>query len=466
MNFGPYDLFVDFAVMSVLLFFAQLIRAKVKFIQNLYLPAPLIAGFIGLFLGKYFLNILPFSSQISSYAYLLIVILMGSLFLGKKEKRSFKETFNRVGDTFAMNMGVELGQFGFCMLVGTFVIKRLFPEVNEAFSILLPAGFVGGHGYAAAIGGTLKDMAGWEEALTIGQTFATAGLLAGVIGGLSLINFATRKKATRLIKTMAELPENMRTGLVKPKDREIMGENTTNPMSIDPLTWHILLILFAAGIGYGIDVVWKMYVPKITLPLMCLSMFGSVIVQKITEIVKVDNYVDKRIITRASSTVTDYLVGFGIASMNIEVVIEYAMPIIVMLILGMTYCLFYLFFISRKLFHNFWFERGIFIYGWSTGVVAMGVTLLRVVDPELESGTLEDFGIAYAFVSIVEVFIVALTPIAMITGNAYLGGGVLLAALAALVGITIKKYGIKNDKMSDLRPGEAEIIDRKVKVNS
>jgi len=37
---------------------------------------------------------------------------------------------------------------------------------------MMPAGFVGGHGTAAAIGGTLVDY-GWNEALTIGNTFAT-----------------------------------------------------------------------------------------------------------------------------------------------------------------------------------------------------------------------------------------------------------------------------------------------------
>ena len=40
------------------------------------------------------------------------------------------------------------------------------------------------------------------------------------------------------------------------------------------------------------------------------------------------------------------------------------------------------FVVGQKLFRNFWFERSIFVFGWTTGVVAIGVTLLRIVDPE------------------------------------------------------------------------------------
>jgi len=64
MNFGPYSMLMDFALMSILLFIAQYLRAKVKIIQNLFLPSSLIAGFLGLFLGAQFLDIIPFSAKI------------------------------------------------------------------------------------------------------------------------------------------------------------------------------------------------------------------------------------------------------------------------------------------------------------------------------------------------------------------------------------------------------------------
>ncbi len=469
MEFGPYTMLMDFALMSILLFIAQILRSRVKLIQNLYLPSSLIAGFLGLFLGKQFLNILPFSDKMASYAYMLVVVLFASLFIGNKTKQSFKKVVNEVGDTFTLNLAVEIGGFGCAIFFGGLLLSRLFPQVNHAFPILAPAGFIGGHGYAAAIGGTLKDVAGWDEALTIGQTFATVGLLCGILGGLVLINIATRKGATRFIKTMAELPKSMQTGLVPEEEQTELGKQTVNPMSIDPLAWHLLLVLIASAGGYYGYYGFKKLIPQVSLPMMCLSMLAGVLLQFIINGLGLSQYVDKKVITRIGSSVTDYLVAFGVASIKISIVIKYAGPIAIMLLIALTYAVLYLFFVGRKLFHNFWFERSIFIYGWSTGVVAMGVTLLRIVDPEFRSRTLEDYGMAYVFISVIELFIVSIVPIFVAKGSVLSTGLILIAICATLLGITAAKYGIHKGKMSDLREGEAEVIEQynkdKIKSN-
>jgi ESS family glutamate:Na+ symporter len=212
--FGPYEMLMDFGLMSIILIFAHLIRSKVKLLQYIYMPSSLIAGFIALFCGWQFLDILPFavrengSPYMSSYPYLLVVVLFATLFLGKEEnakKVPFGKMVKDIGDTFFYNLGSEFWQFGIALLFGLFVLSPLFPEIHQGFALMLPAGFVGGHGYATAIGKTLQNY-GWEEALTVGYTSATVGLLSGVIGGMILINIATRRGWTRLVKDVASLP--------------------------------------------------------------------------------------------------------------------------------------------------------------------------------------------------------------------------------------------------------------------
>ena len=80
----------DFCIMSVILFVAKILRSKIKFLQNLYIPSSLLAGFIGLICGKYGFNILPFSSEASGYSGILIAVLFATMFLGNKKKASFK----------------------------------------------------------------------------------------------------------------------------------------------------------------------------------------------------------------------------------------------------------------------------------------------------------------------------------------------------------------------------------------
>ena len=42
----------DFCIISALLFVSKIIRTKVRFVQKLYIPTALLAGFLGLALGQ------------------------------------------------------------------------------------------------------------------------------------------------------------------------------------------------------------------------------------------------------------------------------------------------------------------------------------------------------------------------------------------------------------------------------
>lgn len=458
MDYTHMSFLYDFAFMSLLLIIAQFLRSNIKFLQMFYIPASVLAGIFGLLLGPQFLNIIPWSGRIGSYAYMLVCVLFGGLFLGKKSGAGAKKTFKQVGDSFCVNMGAEFFCFGIAMLIGGALVMLLFPEVFIEISLLMPSGYLGGHGYASTIGTALNNLLGREDGVVIGQTFATIGLLTGLFGGIACINYATRKGATRLVDKAESLPEDCRTGIVPPGKRASMGEETINPMSMDPLAWHLALTLIATLAGYLFYDWYKQYLPSIELPVMCLTMIFGVIIQTILNHTPFRDSVDEHVEGRIGSMVTDYLVGFGVASISITVVMEFAAPIILLCLLGTLTSLVLVFVVGRKLFHNFWFERSIFVFGWTTGVVAIGVTLLRIVDPEAKSGTLSDYGYAYTLQSVVEVFIIALTPILAVSMGCIATGLIETAiALALFLGSAVL-FGIRKEKMNELRPGEAEVL--------
>ena len=359
MTYSATSLLYDVACMSALLFLAKIIRSKVKFIQILYVPSALIAGFLGLILGKQFLNVLPFSNEIGSYAGILIAFVFGSMFIGSKTKVGFKSMFGSVGDSFLVNAAAEIAQFAFFTLLGVTVLPILFPGINEAFGLMLPSGFVGGHGTAAAIGGVLAE-SGWADATSIGQTFATIGLLGGIIGGVIIINIGARRGDTAIIKDVKELPEEMLTGLVPEKDRAEFGKNTVNAMSIDTFSWHLTLILVAVGMAYLVNTGLKAVLPSVSFPVYGLALICSIFVQGILKFLKMDDYVDKRIITHIGSSATDYLVAFGVASINVKVVVQYLVPIIALSVLGFVLVVIWFWFVSPRFYKNYWFERGMY----------------------------------------------------------------------------------------------------------
>lgn len=445
-TYDAYSFVIDFAFMSLLLVISQFLRAKVKVLQRFYIPASVMAGLLGLLCGPQVLNIIPWSGQIGSYAYLLICIVFAGLYLGKKEKLQIKKIFRNVGDTFCMNMATEFICFGSALLIGGWLITLLFPNVFEEFCILLPSGYCGGHGYASTIGTALNNLLGRDDCVQIGQTFATLGLLTGLFGGIICINWAVRHGATALISKVDSLPEECRTGIVPAGNRKSMGWETINPMSMDPLAWHFSLTLLATLIGYLFYNWYKQYLPNIEIPIMCLTMLAGVAIQSILNHTPFRDSVDKHVEDRIGSLFTDYLVGFGVASISITVIQSFIWPIVVLCILGTVWPIFMVFFLGKRLFRNYWFERSIFIFGWCTGVVAIGVTLLRICDPETKSKTLEDYGTAYALISIIEVFIVALTPQLAVSLGCGIVGTVELLIGVSLLCTCARVYGVHKRK--------------------
>ena len=457
------SLLMDFAFMSLLLFIAQFLRAKIKVIQYFFIPSSLLAGLLGLLLGPQFLHIIPWSGKIGSYAYMLICIMFGGLFLGKQEKVSFKKIYNEVGDTFCVNMGAEFVCFGSALVIGGAMMKAFFPDVFVQISLLLPSGFCGGHGYAATIGTALNNLMGRTDCVVIGQTFATLGLLTGIFLGVACINYAARHGCTRFVKGAELLPEQCRTGIIPPGKFPSMGDETINPMSMDPLAWHIALTLIATLAGYKFYYWYKAYLPNIELPIMCLTMIAGVILQTILNHTPFKNSVDSHVEGRIGSALTDYLVGFGVASISITIVMEFAWPILVLCLLGIATAFFFVFVVGRYLFHNFWFERSIFIFGWITGVVAIGVTLLRIVDPDSLSGTLKDYGYSYTIQSVVEVFIIGLTPALTVSMGVFIPGIVESIIGIVLLLYSAKVFGVYHEKWDELRVGEAEVLNAQQK---
>lgn len=453
-------MFLDFSIISVLLVASHLMRSQLRLLQNLFIPAPIIAGTLGLIGSDQFLDVLPFSQNedgrtvMASYPSLLVTILFATLFMGHRPRAAALSSVRRVGDTFFYNLAAEIGQYACALLFGVAVMSVAFPDLNSGFAMMLPAGFVGGHGTATVVGEALQKQ-GWEDALSIGYTFATVGLLAGIFGGLLLINVAVRRGWTRLIQSPHELPDGIAGGFIESRDQTSMGNDTVSPMAIDPLAWHVALVLSAFGAAHMIDASWKELIPgSYSLPLFAVSMLVGAALQKCLDAFGLGEFVDRRVITRIGSTVSDYLIAFGVASIRIQVVIEHALPLVVMSLFGVTYAVAFLWFVGRRIFHNYWFERSIFVYGWSTGVVAIGILLLRIVDPRFRSRTLEDYGLAYAGIAPLEIALLIALPPLIVRQVIVVPAVVLLGLTVACLAVSARFVGWSRQSPDELRPGE------------
>lgn len=430
-NFSPWAFFVDLGLMAMLLLVGQILRAKVKLIQKLFIPPSLIAGLLGLALGPNGLGWLPFSGELGTYASILIAFVFAALPFSSAST-PLKEVVRTAGPMWAYAQLGMLLQWGIVGLLGIFVINAIWPDLHEAFGIMLPTGFYGGHGTAAAIGAAFEEQ-NWEDARSLGMMTATIGVICAIGGGLIFIKWATRHKQTAFISDFSELPDELKSGLVPNNKRTSIGSATTSSISIDSLTFHFALICVAALLGYLCSRGVKNFFPMLELPVFSCAFVVALCLKRFFDFVKISEYVCPQTTIRIGSMSTDLLVAFGVASIKLSVIVKYAVPLIVLVVLGTLVTFLITFYFGRRLSKTYWFERTIFAWGWWTGTMAMGIALLRIVDPKLSSKAMEDYALAYLPIAPLEIVLITFAPVLFVNGF----GVWLLLGCLALAAITI-----------------------------
>ena len=438
-TFTPWTLFVDIGIISLLLLVGKLMRVKIKWVQKLFIPPSLLAGFIGLACGPHGFDILPLSSQTGTYAGILIAFIFGALPLtSQKTKGDNKE----IGKMWVYSQTGMLLQWAFGGLLGLLILNHIWP-LNPAFGITMPSGFCGGHGTAAAIGQAFGQL-GHDEILTLAMTAATFGIVASVILGLIFVKWGAKNKHTTYLADYKDLPSELRTGLLPPEKRESIGESTCSSISIDSLTFNLAIICAIALGGYGISKLAAHFMPGFELPVFSCAFVFGILFKKLLDKTRASESICPQTVGHISGAMTDYLVAFGIASIKLSVVLEYIVPLAILLLSGLAVTLIYVFFMARKLMKECWFEKALFTWGWFTGTMAMGIALLRVVDPKMKSRCMDSYALAYLFIAPVEISLITFAPVAFVNGYGLLFASIcLVAGLCVLSVAYFKKWFIR-----------------------
>lgn len=437
--FTPWTLFVDIGIISLLLLVGKWMRVKIKWIQKLFIPPSLLAGFIGLSLGPYGFDLLPISNQTGTYAGILIAFIFGALPLtSQKAKGNSAE----IGSMWVYSQAGLLFQWALGGLLGLLVLNQIWP-LSPGFGITMPSGYCGGHGTAAAIGQAFEQL-GFDEILTLAMTAATTGIVASVILGLVFVKWGSKKKYTTYLADYNDLPSELRTGLLPTDKRESMGESTCSSISIDSLTFNLAIVCAIALGGYGISKLAAHFMPGFELPVFSCAFVAGILIKKALDRTRASESICPQTVGHISGAMTDFLVAFGIASIKVSVVIEYIVPLAILLLSGLATTLFYVFFMARKLMKECWFEKALFTWGWFTGTMAMGIALLRVVDPKMKSRCLDNYALAYLFIAPVEISLITFAPVAFTNGYGLIFSSICLIAGLSIIAVAyFKKWFVR-----------------------
>jgi Na+/glutamate symporter len=405
------NLLLILSLIGILLFVAVILRLKINFLRRAFIPASLIAGLIGLALGPYALGLFPgeIRSSMAALPSTLIVIVFATMLIGEKHT-NLKEAFKQCAPVFFQGYMYSFAQLGFTCLLTALIFTPVF-GTNPLFGTVVEIGFLGGHGTAGGMSGIFTSL-GWPAGSDVGQTTATIGLIAGIFGGLILINIGVKKKYTKFLVAADNL--NIGQDVYTGDNKKPSSYNTISRDIVECFAFHMGMIGVAVWIGYAIVfAVQKTFGFK--LPLFPFAMIGGWLLNMVLQRTPFGALIDRPTLMRIQGLSMDFLIVAAVASVSIPVVVEYMGPLLISCAVCLTVTVWIFWWISPRIFKDNWFENGILRYGAATGVAAIGFLLLRTVDPEMKSDALKLYALNAPF------------------SSPFVGGGLITSAYPGLI---------------------------------
>ncbi len=384
------SLFTDVMWVGIYLIIGFAVREIVKLLQRWFLPSSVIGGIIALVLGPQILNITPIPACFSDFNNVMMRVVMTCVMLGigftvKKAKDTLDYTF---ANSFLYGFQIIVG-----LLLG-FLFSMVWTDMPEGWGVLGMFAYFGMHGTVAAAGGVMEDL-GQQGAVAIGLVLATGGLVFSMTVGMFVVNYGVRRGWAKFVKDVQKQPEHFYHGPLPQEERESIGETTTTPASINPLAFHLGIIMVAYFVG------WVIF-SKILIPIapvlskigpMMNGMVGGPVFWPIMCKLKLDNYCDKKIFNQISGFSLDVLIVGSMASLQLDIVSKYFVPLLLHVLISCTLTVLFCVWYFKKVGSDQWFEKCLMTIGICTGAAPNGLALVRAVDPNAQSCAPESLGV-------------------------------------------------------------------------
>ena len=379
------------AGLGLLILCGLLLRRLVPMLARLMLPASLIGGFAGLAAGPHGLNAIP-AGVVDTWATLpplLITLVFAGLFLGVATP-SPRTVVRLGGPLVRFSVVTALGQYVVGLLLAWLVLAPVF-GTPLLIGCLIEVGFSGGHGTAAAMAPVFADL-GFDAGGALGQMSATVGLIVGVVGGVALIQWGVRHGHTAGESGDGSGSRRGDGRQLPVAARRPIAIGTVSPDVIEPFTLHLAVILLAVVVGWVMLAGLRGLHPSLGgLPLFPLAMVGGMLVQVAAERLDLHDYFDRATFQRITGVSLDLLVAAAVASLSLDLVLQNVVPFALLMLAGTAWVVVSFVWLGPRLLRTDWFEQGIVVYGTQTGVAAVGLMLLRIVDPETRTTAAQAF---------------------------------------------------------------------------
>lgn len=304
---------------------------------------------------------------------------------------------------------IVVGQIAIGLALGGIAFRGM-EGVPASAGQLIEATFAGGHGTGSAMGtlwrgdGEASGPGNWPAGFDLAMVMATIGLFGSIGLGLVLANIGARRGWTRTpVEALVAVSANARRAATDV--RRPLGHATTDEDVIDPLALQLAIVGIAFGLGWLMQsaFLWGLsYIPDRSIrgsldnvPLFLFTLLGGWALRALMTAAGRGDLISNTAIKRVGGSAMEILIVAAIATLRIEVLADYWVPIAILCTAGFIWAVFCLLVVSPQMLpREYWFELGLINFGMSTGTTAQGMMLVRTVDPELETGAAETYALA------------------------------------------------------------------------
>ncbi|RPI95428.1 MAG: hypothetical protein EHM32_05640 [Spirochaetales bacterium] len=401
----PFEALLGFGWLGVMLLLGVFLRAKVGLLQRFLFPSCLIGGLAGLALLQTGLFKVE-TSLLETFAYHLFnisFISVGLTIRSPEEQKAYggREVL-RGSIWMALVSGVMMPMQA--IIGGGMVLMFNFFDFNlfKTFGFFAPLGFVQGPGQVLSVGKVWETL-GFENAATIGLTFATIGFLFAFFVGVPMANWGIRKGMAE--HAPKSIPKDLLVGIApKGAPLESAGRLTMHSGNIDTLAFQFALV----GLVYLLTYALVHMIAGLLRPELAATLWGffffvgllvSIAVRSIIIKIGYGHMVDPGVQRRVTGWSVDFLIVATVMAVQPAIVWQYALPIgTISLVVGVLTTLGIVYLGNRLSTLNI--ERMVGIYGICTGTASSGLLLVRVVDPEFRTTVAMELGFQAIFSSV------------------------------------------------------------------
>ena len=254
-------------------------------------------------------------------------------------------------------------------------------------------GYGQGPGQANNIGTTYEGL-GFIGGQSFALSLAAAGFLSACIVGVIYLNYLQRKGEIKRVE------QNDDEEVEKAGGVGIFQDANEIPISqaVDKLTIQMALVLTVYLITYGVivgltslsasfgaglsDTVTKLlWGFNFLIGALIAMLFRSAMFLLRKTKWMTHQYQNNYLLSRISGFFFDLMIIAGIASIDINQLEALWLPFVLMAVTGAAVTFFYLRFICKRLYPDYYYAGLLSMYGMMTGTISSGVLLLREVDP-------------------------------------------------------------------------------------